>query len=140
MSDEPVRLSDSPLSLDAVVGAVRGDDAGAIATFTGAVRDRSRGRRVIELEYEAFGPMALTQLEAIAGECASRWPGVRVAIHHRIGLLRVGEVAVAIAAAAPHRAEAFAACRHAIERLKEDVAIWKRERFEDGAEWVGLGP
>ena len=135
-----IRLSDSPLSLDEAVASVRGPDAGGVATFLGLVRDQTRNRRVIELEYEAFGPMALGQLEAIAGECEARWPGARVAIHHRIGLLAVGEIAVAIAAAAPHRAEAFAACRHAIERLKEDVAIWKRERFEDGTEWVGLGP
>lgn len=137
---ETIRLSDEPLSLDAAIASVRGPGAGAIATFVGLVRDRTRGRRVVELEYEAFGPMALAQMESIAGECESRWPGARVAIHHRVGLLRVGETAVSIAAAAPHRAEAFAACRHAIERLKEEVAIWKRERFEDGAEWVGLGP
>jgi len=135
-----VRLSDSPVSLDGVIDSVRGPDAGAIATFLGLVRDNTRERRVVELEYEAFGPMALEQLEAIAAECEARWPGARVAIHHRVGLLAVGEIAVAIAAAAPHRAEAFAACRHAIERLKEEVAIWKRERFDDGAEWVGLGP
>lgn len=135
-----IRLSDSPLSLDEALASVRGPGIGAIATFVGLVRDRTRDRAVIELEYEAFGPMALVQLEGIAGECESGWPGARVAIHHRVGLLGVGEIAVVIAAAAPHRAEAFAACRHAIERLKEDVAIWKRERFEDGAEWVGLGP
>jgi len=135
-----IRLSDSPLSLDGVIDSVRGPDAGAITTFLGLVRDNTRERRVVELEYEAFGPMALEQLVAIAGECEARWPGARVAIHHRVGLLAVGEIAVAIAAAAPHRAEAFAACRHAIERLKEEVAIWKRERFDDGAEWVGLGP
>lgn len=135
-----IRLSDSPLSLDDAIASVRGPRAGAIASFVGLVRDRTLDRAVLDLEYEAFGPMALQQLEAIAGECESGWPGARVAIHHRVGLLGIGDIAVVIAAAAPHRAEAFAACRHAIERLKEDVAIWKRERFEDGAEWVGLGP
>lgn len=133
-------LQDRPLSLDEAIASVRGRDAGAIVTFTGQVRARSRGRNVVRLDYEAYGPMASRQLEAIARECAERWEGARVAILHRVGILEVGEVAVVIAAAAPHRAEAFAACRHAIERLKEEVAIWKKERFDDGSEWVGLGP
>lgn len=139
-SGSPCRLSAAPLSLDEAVAAVRGDDAGAVVTFTGQVRASSRGREVVRLDYEAFGPMAEKQLRAIAAECAARWQGSRVAILHRTGTLAVGEIAVVIAAAAPHRAEAFAACRHAIERLKEEVAIWKKEHFTDGTEWVGLGP
>jgi len=134
------RLSDAPLSLAEAVEAVRGPDAGGIVTFVGQVRAASRGREVVRLDYEAFAPMAEGQLRAIAGECAARWPGARVSILHRTGTLAVGDVAVVIAAAAPHRAEAFAACRHAIERLKEDAAIWKKEHFVDGTEWVGLGP
>ncbi|WP_373045984.1 molybdenum cofactor biosynthesis protein MoaE [Vulgatibacter sp.] len=134
------RLSEQPLSLDEAVASVRGRDAGAIVTFTGQVREASRGREVVRLDYEAFGPMAEKQLRAIAAECGAKWPGSRVAILHRTGTLEIGAIAVVIAAAAPHRAEAFAACRHAIERLKEEVAIWKKEHFTDGTEWVGLGP
>src|SRR5690606_15913301 len=106
----------------------------------GQVREASRGREVVRLEYEAFGPMAEKQLRAIAAEAGVKWPGSRVSILHRTGTLAIGEIAVVIAAAAPHRAEAFEACRHAIERLKEEVAIWKKEHFSDGTEWVGLGP
>ena len=84
--------------------------------------------------------MAAAVLERIGAECEGRWPGCRVAIHHRVGVLRPGDLAVVIAVAAPHRAEAFSGCRHAIERLKEDVPIWKREVGPDGSEWVGMGP
>lgn len=135
-----LRVGPAPLSLDEVVASVNGPDAGGIVTFVGQVRRSSREREVVRLDYESFGPMAQKQIAAIAAECAAKWPGSRVAIAHRTGTLLVGEAAVAIAAAAPHRAEAFAACRHAIERLKEEVAIWKKEHFTDGTEWVGLGP
>lgn len=134
------RVGDAALSLDEAVASVRGPDAGGIVTFTGQVREASRGRQVVRLDYEAFGPMAEKQLRAIGAECAARWPGTRVSILHRTGALAVGDVAVVIAAAAPHRAAAFEACRHAIERLKAEAAIWKKEHFTDGTEWVGLGP
>jgi molybdopterin synthase catalytic subunit len=84
--------------------------------------------------------MAVAQFERIGAEVEQRWPGVRLAITHRVGVLHPGELAVVMAAAAPHRAEAFAACSHALERLKQDAPIWKREVYADGAEWVGLGP
>jgi len=135
-----LRVVDRPLSLDEVVQAVSGEGFGGIVTFTGSVRDRSRGRRVLELEYEAYAPMAERMFERIASEVEARWPGTRLAIVHRVGTLRPGELAVVIAAAAAHRGEAFQACRHAIDRLKEDAPIWKKERFEDGEVWVGLGP
>jgi molybdopterin synthase catalytic subunit len=109
-------------------------------TFSGAVRDNTKGKKVLRLEYEAYPPMALKKMEEIAREAAERWPGTRVAIHHRTGVLKPGELAVVIAASAPHRKEAFRACEHAIVRLKQDVPIWKREVFEDGSVWVGLGP
>lgn len=133
-------VTDSPLSLDAVVKAVSGPGQGGVVTFTGAVRDSTQGKAVVRLEYEAYTPMAEKKLAEIAAEAARQWPGARVAIHHRVGVLVPGELAVVIAASAPHRAEAFAACRHAIERLKADVPIWKKELFADGAVWVGLGP
>lgn len=130
----------SPLFLSEVIAAVEGPGLGGVVTFTGAVRDHSRGRRVRRLLYEAYVPMAETKLESLGSEVAARWPGCRIAIHHRIGTLAPGEAAVVIAAAAPHRKEAFRACEHAIDRLKEDVPIWKKELYDDGEEWVGLGP
>lgn len=133
-------VREAPLVLQEAVELVAGEDAGGLVTFSGAVRDRTRGRRVLRLDYEAYGPMAVRVMEAIGEEAATRWPGTRLSILHRVGTLVPGELAVVIAAAAPHRAEAFDACRHAIERLKQDVPIWKKEHFEDGEVWVGLGP
>ena len=134
------RVVASPLDLGEVVRAVEGEDAGGLVTFSGCVRQQTHGRRVVRLEYEAYAPMAERGMAAIGVEAQERWPQSRLAIVHRVGVLAPGELAVVIAAAAPHRAEAFEACRHAIERLKQDVPIWKKEVFEDGAVWVGLGP
>jgi MoaE-MoaD fusion protein len=130
----------APLELQRVVDAVSGPGQGGLVTFSGAVRDNTKGKKVMRLEYEAYEPMALKKMELIAQEAAERWPGAQVAIHHRTGVLKPGELAVVIAASAPHRKEAFRACEHAIDRLKQDVPIWKREVFEDGEVWVGLGP
>ena len=134
------RLSETPLALEEVVGAVGGPERGGLVTFTGTVRTETRGRRVRALSYEAYPGMAERAMTAIGREIESRWPGTRVAIVDRVGTLVPGEAAVVIAVSAPHRAAAFEGCRHAIERLKADVPIWKKERFEDGEEWVGLGP
>jgi molybdopterin converting factor subunit 1 len=128
-----------PLALAEVVDAVAAAGMGAIATFTGTVRDASRGRRVVRLEYEAYAPMAERTLARIADE-VGRAHGAAVAIVHRVGVLAPGDAAVVIAAAAPHRTPAFRACEATIERLKADAPIWKREVYEDGSEWVGLGP
>jgi MoaE-MoaD fusion protein len=130
----------TPLSLPAVIAAVEHPEAGGIATFTGNVRRRSRGKTIEHLEYEAYEPMAVRVMEAIRARIEAELEGTRVAIHHRIGRLAVGQTAVVIAASAPHRAEAFAACREAIEALKRDVPIWKREIADDGAVWIGQGP
>lgn len=135
-----VALLDTPLSLDAVLRAVGGPGHGGVVTFTGVVRDHGQRAGVVRLEYEAFGPMALTVIQELVAEIQAEWPGVRVAVHHRTGALMVGDAAVVVAASAPHRAEAFAACRAAIDRLKERAPIWKKEIFGDGAIWVGLGP
>jgi molybdopterin converting factor subunit 1 len=134
------RVLDRPLSLDAVVERVSGSGQGGVVTFSGAVRNSTRGRAVLRLEYEAYAVMAERKLAAIGAELSTQWPGVRVAIHHRVGVLAPGELAVVIAASAPHRGEAFCACREAIERLKAEVPIWKKEVYEDGEVWVGLGP
>lgn len=133
-------ILDQPLRLQAVIDAVAGPGKGGVVTFTGNVRDQSRGKRVLRLEYEAYAPMAEAQLARIGAEIEGRWPGTSIAMHHRVGVLEIGEAAVVIAAAAPHRKEAFLACEAAIDRLKQDVPIWKKEFYEDGEEWVGLGP
>jgi len=109
---------------------------GAVVTFLGTVRGENLGTRVVELEYQAYEPLAVRAFEIIAAEVADTWPDARLALHHRIGTLRPGEVSVAIAAASPHRAEAFNACRYAIERVKQIAPIWKREIFEGGEAWI----
>ncbi len=105
-------------------------------TVLGLVRDHNLGRRVLYLDYEEYEPLAIKAFERIEAEAADRWPGVRLAIHHRIGRLEIGEASVAIAAASPRRAEAFAACRYAIERVKQIAPIWKHEYFEGGDVWI----
>ena len=134
------RVVDRPLRLEEVVEAVSGEAYGGLVTFSGSVRNQTRGRRVLRLEYEAYPPMAEKKLAEIGAEVAGKFNGTRLAIVHRVGTLKPGELAVVIAAAAPHRKEAFLGCEHAIERLKQDVPIWKKEFFEDGEVWVGLGP
>lgn len=134
------RVVDRPIGIAEVEAAVAGPGRGGIVTFTGSVRADSHGKTVVRLDYEAYAPMAEKVLAAIGAEIAERWPGAVAAILHRVGVLEVGEHAVVIAVAAPHRAAAFEGCRHAIERLKADVPIWKREVFTDGSEWVGAGP
>jgi molybdopterin synthase catalytic subunit len=104
------------------------------------VRRDSHGAVIDHLEYEAYGAMAVQEMTRLCNELEAEIPGVRLAVEHRVGRLVVGEIAVVIAAAAPHRAEAFTACRAMIDRLKQRVPIWKKEVGEDGAEWVGLGP
>jgi len=131
------RLSDEPLSLDAVVREVRRDDAGAIATFIGTTRARARGREVVRLEYEAFEGMAEAIMAAIADELKERHALLEVAIHHRVGVVDVGETSVVIAVSSAHRADALAACREAIDELKIRVPLWKKEIYVGGEEWVG---
>ena len=109
---------------------------GAVTTFLGLVRGENLGRRVVELVYEAYEPLAIRAFERIEAEATEHWPSARLALHHRIGRLRVGEASIAIAASSPHRADAFAACRYAIERVKQIAPIWKREVFEGGDAWV----
>jgi molybdopterin converting factor subunit 1 len=135
-----VVLSSEPLSLDRCIEAVRGPDAGGIATFTGMVRRVSHGETIERLEYEAYPGMAEKVMTALCEQIEAEIAGARLAVEHRVGVLAVGDIAVVIAAAAPHRAEAFTACRAMIDRLKDQVPIWKKEVGESGAEWVGLGP
>ena len=133
------RLSAEPLSLDAVVREVQSDEAGAIATFTGTTRIHSRGRTVDFLDYEAYEGMAEQEMERIANELRERYELTAVAIHHRVGRVDIGETSVVIAVSAPHRGAALAACKDAIDTLKETVPLWKKEVYEGGEEWIGRG-
>lgn len=135
----PFEIRETPITIDEVERAVRHGGAGAVCGFAGTVRDHTGPHHVEALEYEAYTKMAEKYLRTIGGEVADRYPGARVAILHRIGRLAVGEVSVVIAVATPHRADAFDGCRHVIERLKEDVPIWKKEIRTDGSVWVGIG-
>lgn len=134
------RVQDAPLSLDEVVRAVTRVSQGGLVTFSGVVRDHSKGKQVTKLEYEAFVPMAEKKLAEIGAAAREKWPGTDVAVVHRVGTLLPGELAVVIAASAPHRKEAFLACEYVIDTLKQDVPIWKKEFTLDGEVWVGLGP
>jgi molybdopterin synthase catalytic subunit len=132
-------LSDEPVSLDRVVEEVRSDDAGAIATFTGTTRVHSRGRTVTHLDYEAYEGMAEKVMEEIAESLRAKYQLTAIAIHHRIGRVSIGETSVVIAVSAPHRQDALAACKDAIDELKERVPLWKKEVYEGGEEWIGRG-
>ena len=134
----PHRIGPEPLSPQKPVEEVAGPDCGAVVSFVGTVRATNQGKAVVRLEYEAYPEMALRIFAHIASEARSRW-AARLSIHHRVGPLSPGEISVVIAAAAPHRADAFDACRHAIEALKKEAPIWKRELYPDGSSWVGLG-
>jgi molybdopterin synthase catalytic subunit len=133
------RLSEQPLDLDAAVREVQTDEAGAVATFVGTVRRRSRGRTVLHLDYEAYEGMAEQVMAALAEELAGRYQLCAVAIHHRVGRVDVGEPSVVVAVSAPHRGDALAACKDAIDTLKETVPLWKKEVYEGGEEWIGRG-
>jgi molybdopterin synthase catalytic subunit len=133
------RLSDEPLSLDAVVRAVQTDEAGAIAAFSGTTRVHSRGRTVDFLDYEAYEGMAEQEMERIANDLLKRYDLCKIAIHHRVGRVDIGDMSVVIAISAPHRGDALAACKEAIDTLKATVPLWKKEVYEGGEEWIGRG-
>jgi molybdopterin synthase catalytic subunit len=132
-------VSEEPLSLEAVVAEVRDDGAGAIATFIGAPRNHSRGRNVLYLDYEAYEGMAEEMLARLAADLTARYELKGVAIHHRVGRVEIGEASVVIAVSAAHRKDALAACQEAIEILKAEVPLWKKEVYEGGEEWLGRG-
>ncbi len=131
-----IELTAAPLDARRLEAAVAHPGSGGICTFTGVVRDNSRGESVTHLEYEAYGGMAERQMQAIADEIAERWPEARVAMAHRTGPLEIGEASVVVSVSCPHRAEAFAACKWGIDRLKESVPIWKKEFAGSGAVWI----
>ena len=133
-----VAVTSAPLDLQALTAEVarHGSGDGAIAAFTGLVRDHNQGRAVRFLEYEAYEPLAVRALERILEEALDAWPQTRLAVHHRIGRLDIGEASIIIVAASPHRGDAFAACRYTIERVKQIVPIWKHEHFDGGEVWL----
>lgn len=129
-------LTTDPIDLPTLLAEVRPED-GAVCLFVGVVRNESGGRETVEIDYEAYDPMAESEMARIAREVSDEWPGARLRVVHRVGRLAVGEASVAIVATAPHREEAFAACRAAIDRIKKTVPIWKKEIHPDGtSEWV----
>lgn len=134
---ERFAVTKQPLSADALIKLVSNPYAGAVLTFVGTVREFTQGQRTVSLSYEAYVPMAIEKMKQIAREIDERWPGTQTAMHHRIGEMDIEEIAVVIAVATPHRHESFEAGRYAIERLKQIVPIWKKERWEDGGEWKG---
>jgi molybdopterin synthase catalytic subunit len=134
---QAIAVTSEPLDLNNLTRLVSGDGGyGAIASFVGIVRDNNQQRRVTHLEYEAYEPLALKALEQIRREAAEQWSSARLAVHHRIGRLAIGEASIIIAVASAHRAEAFAACRYVIERVKQIAPIWKHEFFEGGEVWI----
>lgn len=133
---ERILVSPSPLSLDAAIDTVRGPDTGGIVVFLGTVRDASRGKRVRHLEYEAYAEMAEAKMREIASALERAHAPLRLALHHRVGDLAIGDTAVIVVAAAPHREAAFIAARSAIDELKRVVPIWKKEYTDDGAVWI----
>jgi molybdopterin synthase catalytic subunit len=137
MSDPLVAIRETPISIDEVVAHVRHGGAGGICVFVGTVRDASEGTSVVKLEYEAYAAMAVAEMTRVAKQVAEQVAGVRLALVHRIGSLEVGEMAVACAASAPHREEAFRACRMLIDLTKARVPIWKREhQAGEKTRWV----
>ncbi len=126
-----------PIELSRLIVAVRRPDAGAIATFLGTTRNHNAGRRVIRLEYEAYPEMALREMRRIGEQAIDQFSATAVAIVHRVGIVAIGEISVAIAVSAAHRDAAFVACRFAIDRLKEIVPIWKKEHYRGGEIWIG---
>jgi molybdopterin synthase catalytic subunit len=130
-------LTDAPLDPAALARAVTRASDGAAVMFEGIVRDHHQGKRVESITYEAYRPMAEKEIDAVVRAVVAQFPDAAIAVQHRLGLLRVGEASIVIACASPHRAEAFAACRMVIDRVKETVPIWKKERGPDGEEWVG---
>ena len=138
----PLAIGRDPLDLERLVALVssRHDGStgtdGAVVTFLGLVRNHNAGRRVLYLEFDVYEPLAMKAFDRIANEARRRWPLAALALHHRIGRLEIGEPSIAIAAASPHRAEAFAVCRYAIERVKQIAPIWKREFFDGGDAWI----
>ncbi len=132
-----ILLTRKPLDSEAITVTVHSDANGGVVTFLGTTRNETDGRRVLHLEYEAYEDMAEKMLTRIAQEIRERWGITDISIAHRFGRLEIGEVSLVVAVASPHRSEAFAACQYVVDRIKQNVPIWKKEVFENGELWVG---
>ena len=135
-----IYLSEQPLDGNEVFRFLQTPASGGMVVFTGTVRDHFEDKKVIRLEFEAYQAMAVKEMERLAVICAEKWPCHRIAIHHRTGVLQVGEIPVIIGVSCTHRREAFAACQFLIDTLKESIPIWKKEVFQDGSHWVSAHP
>lgn len=135
-----IQLLETPLDAGKCAGWVACAEAGGTVVFIGTVRNRTQGREVVRLEFEAYAPMAVKEMQKIAEAAKERWNALRIAIHHRIGILDIGEAPVVIAVSTPHRQAAFEACQYCIDTLKQTVPIWKKEVFSDGEVWVAAHP
>jgi molybdopterin synthase catalytic subunit len=135
-----IKILNEPLDINVCINWVMTPQSGGIDVFVGTVRNHTKGKKVLRLEFEAYERMAMKEMDKIAREMLQRWPLHKIAMHHRVGILDVGEVPVVIAVSAAHRDAAFDACRYAIDTLKQTVPIWKKEIFEDGEVWVAAHP
>ena len=135
-----IKIFSAPLNVQSCIDWVMSPESGGIDVFIGTVRDVTKGKKVVRLEFEAYEQMALKEMTKIAEYAMARWPVHKFLIHHRTGILQIGEIPVIIAVSAAHRNAAFEACRYAIDTLKQTVPIWKKEVFEDGDEWVAAHP
>jgi molybdopterin synthase catalytic subunit len=135
-----IQLLKTDLDIQSCISMVQSPEVGGLDVFIGTVRNKTKGKEVIRLEFEAYEPMALHQMRLIAEDAINKWNIHHIVIHHRVGVLKVGDVPVVIAVSAPHRADAFDACRYIIDTLKQTVPIWKKEIFADGEVWVNAHP
>lgn len=135
-----IQLLDHPLDVKKCTDFVASDSTGGTTVFIGTVRNQTKGKPVLRLDFEAYAPMAISEMRKIAEQATEQWKCEKVSIHHRVGTLEIGEIAVVIAVATPHRKAAFEACQYCIDTLKETVPIWKKEIFEDGEVWVAAHP
>ena len=135
-----IQLLENELSTENCTNWVCSDEVGGVVVFVGTVRNQTKGKRVLKLEFEAYKPMAIAEMKKIAEQAIAKWPVLKIAIHHRVGVLNIGEIPVIIAVSCAHRNAAFEACQFAIDTLKESVPIWKKEFFEDGEVWVAAHP
>ena len=138
--EKNIKISENPLDIVACIDWIKSPTCGGIDIFIGTVRNVTKGKRVLRLEFEAYQKMALSEMEKIAAQAMERWSVEKILIHHAVGTLEVGEIPVIIAVATAHRAAAFEACRFIIDTLKNTVPIWKKEIFEDGEVWVSATP
>ncbi len=135
-----VEITDKPIKIDKVIKSVTSENAGAIDVFIGTVRNKTKGKAVVKLDFEAYEPMAIAEMQKIVNTAKKKWSIEKIAVVHRVGLLEIGDVPVVIAVSTPHRKDSFDACQFVIDTLKETVPIWKKEIFEDGEVWVAAHP